>query len=72
MRWLLIPVLAFTLMAGQCTPTTSCPPLKAYSKEFLAETAKEVELIAATSPHVMKMLRDYGVNRDQIRACLKK
>jgi hypothetical protein len=77
-RLLLVPALAFVLMGATCqgpigkalTPD-ACPPLYTYSKAFLAETAREAESIMASHPHVMKMLRDYGVTRDFIRACLK-
>ena len=70
-RLLILPAL-LALSAGKCeAPHNVCPPLKIYSKTFQAELKAELERIMETSPRVMQVIRDYGVTRDQIRACMK-
>ncbi len=61
------------LLTG-CVPAGSsiCPPLIPYSKTFQSQLADELETVMATKPHIAKAMKDYGVTRDQIRACLKK
>lgn len=72
-RWLILPALAFVLMAGQCeAPHAACPPLKTYSTVFQKNLAAEVESVMASKPHIAAVIRDYGITRDQIRACMKK
>jgi hypothetical protein len=72
-RWLILPVLAFTLMAAKCeSPHAACVPLKNYSADFQKSLAAEVESVMASKPHISKVIRDYGVTRDQIRACMQK
>lgn len=71
-RWLLLPALVFTLMAAKCeTPHAACPPLKNYSKSFQQGLAAEVESVMLSKPHIATVVRDYGITRDQIRACVK-
>lgn len=72
-RLLILPLLFFTLSAGMCAlPHAACPPLKAYDKTFQTNLANEVESVMDTKPHIVKVIRDYGITRDQIRACMKK
>ena len=51
---------------------TACVPLQAYSLEFQLEAGRELMEIMDTHPNVSKMMTDFGVSRDLIRACLKK
>ncbi len=72
-RWLILPALALALMAGKCeAPHAACPPLKTYSAMFQKNLAEEVESVMATKPHIAAVIRDYGITRDQIRACMKR
>jgi len=72
MRHILAIALLSLLLAG-CKPggAITCPTLRGYSPAFLAATAKEIGVIEQTAPHVVKMLNDYGVERDAIRTCIK-
>ena len=45
-----------------------CPPVVAYSREFLAHAAGELDLLLAGSA-IEQMLADYQMMRDQARAC---
>jgi hypothetical protein len=45
-----------------------CPPVFAYSREFLARAADELASLPADSA-IEQMLADYQVMRDQARAC---
>ena len=45
-----------------------CPPVVAYSQEFLARAAGELVSLPAGSA-IEQMLADYQVMRDQARAC---
>ena len=45
-----------------------CPPIVAYSREFLARAADELDSLSAGSA-IEQMLADYQVMRDQARAC---
>ena len=45
-----------------------CPPVVAYSREFLARAAEELDSLPAGSA-IEQMLADYQVMRDQTRAC---
>ena len=72
-RLLILPVLAFTLMAAKCeSPHAACPPLKNYAPIFQKNLAAEVESVMASKPHIAAIVRDYGITRDQIRACMKR
>ena len=60
-----------SLLAGCATGRTDgapCPPVVAYSREFLAGTAGELDLLPPGSA-IEQMLADYQVMRDQARAC---
>lgn len=48
---------------------TVCPPVVEYSREFQARAADELDLLPEASA-IAEMLSDYGVMRDQARACL--
>ena len=45
-----------------------CPPVSAYSREFLARAVGEMEQLPAGSA-IEQMLADYGVMREQARVC---
>jgi hypothetical protein len=45
-----------------------CPPVVAYSREFLARAADELERLPSGSA-IEQMLADYQVMREQARAC---
>jgi hypothetical protein len=45
-----------------------CPPVIAYSREFLARAAVELDSLPAGSA-IEQMLADYQVMRDQAMAC---
>ena len=47
---------------------TICPPVVAYSREFQARAADELDLLPEGSA-IAEMLADYSVMRDQARAC---
>lgn len=47
---------------------TVCPPVVEYSREFQSRTAEELRLLPDGSA-TAEMLADYGVMRDQARAC---
>ena len=60
-----------SLLAGCATARFDgggCAPVPAYSREFLARAAGELEQLPAGSA-VEQMLADYGVMREQARAC---
>ena len=73
-NWMLrlaVLAIATTLLAGCATARSdggACPPVPAYSREFLARAAGEVEQLPAGSA-VEQMLADYKVMRDQARVC---
>ena len=60
-----------SLLAG-CAAERSdgapCPPVVAYSREFLARAADELDVLPPGSA-VEQTLADYQVMRDQARAC---
>lgn len=71
-RLLILPALFLALSAGKCeVPHNVCPPLKIYSKAFQSELKAELDRIMETAPRVMQVIKDYGVTRDMIRACMK-
>jgi hypothetical protein len=63
--------IAASLLAGCATARSDgapCPPVVAYSPEFLARAAGELDLLPAGSA-IEHMFADYQVMRDQARAC---
>ena len=63
--------LVASLLAGCATERSDgapCPPVVAYSPEFLARAADELDSLPAGSA-IEQMLADYQVMRDQARAC---
>ena len=50
------------------TPVGACPPVVEYSHEFQARAAEELGVLPDGST-IAEMLADYGVMRDQARAC---
>jgi type IV pilus biogenesis protein CpaD/CtpE len=63
--------IAASLLAGCATAPSDglpCPPVVAYSREFLARAADELASLPAGSA-IEQMLADYQVMRDQARAC---
>ena len=66
----LVTVLSF--LAGCATDRfkgTGCPPVPAYSSQFLAQAAAELRQLPPGAA-IEQMLADYQVMRDQARACL--
>ena len=63
--------IAMSLLVG-CVTTRSdagvCPPVPAYSREFLARAAGELERLPPSAA-IEQMLADYQVMRDQARVC---
>lgn len=51
--------------------TTVCPPVVEYSRDLQARAADELDLLPE-GPAIAEMLADYGVMRDQARACASK
>lgn len=63
--------IAASLLAGCATDPSDrspCPPVVAYSREFLARAADELNLLPPDSA-IEQMLADYQVMRDQARMC---
>ena len=63
--------IAASLLAGCATARSDgapCPPVVAYSREFLARAADELDVLPPGSA-IEQMLTDYQVTRDQARAC---
>jgi hypothetical protein len=61
--------IAVSLLAGRATEPSDgapCPPVVAYSPEFLARAADELASLPAGSA-IEQMLADYQVMRDQAR-----
>ena len=74
MRQLAVLAIATILLTGCATGgsepriPTICPPVVAYSREFQARAADELDLLPEGSA-IAEMLADYSVMRDQARAC---
>jgi len=66
-------ILIAAAVLASCKPGASitCPTLKNYSKTFLQESAKQLDLIEATAPNIVIMVNDYGVTRDAIKKCIQ-
>jgi type IV pilus biogenesis protein CpaD/CtpE len=63
--------IAASLLAGCATAPSNgapCPPVVAYSREFLARAADEFDSLPIGSA-IEQMLVDYQVMRDQARVC---
>jgi hypothetical protein len=62
------------LMASTCErgAAITCPTPKAYSREFLTELDKELDVVTDKAPHIVQMLGDYDVTLRAIRACIKR
>ena len=63
--------IAVSLLAGCATEPTDgspCPPVVAYSREFLARAAVELDSLPAGSA-IEQMLADYQVMRNQVPVC---
>ena len=68
---LAVLAIAASLLAGCATERSDgapCPPVVAYSPQFLARAAGELVSLPAGSA-IEQMLADYQVMRDQARAC---
>lgn len=61
-------------MASQCGPGASitCPSIKQYPKEFLAAAAKEYAQVENVAPHLIRLVDDFGIQRDVIRKCIER
>ena len=65
------PRIMASLLAGCATERSDgapCPPVVAYSREFLARAADELDVLPPGSA-IEQMLIDYQVTRDQARVC---
>ena len=63
--------IAASLLAGCATEPSDgspCPPVVAYSREFLARAADELDSLPPGFA-IEQMLADYQVMRDQARVC---
>lgn len=73
MRYRSLPailLLAGCAMAPKVEPVVnSCPPVRAYSQEFLNAAADELDSIANRAPHIAQMIVDYGAERRALRTC---
>lgn len=69
-----IVVVAIGLALAACKPGASitCTPLKQYSADFMKAAAKEYAMVEVQAPHLVRLVDDYGIERDAIRACLKR
>ena len=68
---LAVLAIAVSLLAGCATVHSDgspCPPVVAYSREFLARAADELYVLPAGSA-IEQMLADHQVMRDQARVC---
>ena len=65
-------VLAIALLSpSACAPgvsSSACPPLVVYSRADMHRAADELQQLPANSA-IERMLADYAVLRDQVRAC---
>lgn len=73
MRNIIIALIAVIALSA-CKPGASitCPTLRGYSADFMKAAAREYALVEAQAPHLVKLVDDYGIERDAIRACLKR
>lgn len=60
--------LATSLLIASCATTSSCPPVKEYSREFREQLAREVRALPDGTA-TEQALADYVVLREQVRAC---
>jgi len=70
---LAVLAIATSLLAACATARSDgggCPPVPAYSREFLARAAGELAGLP-TGATIEQMLADYQVMRDQARACAR-
>lgn len=73
-RQLAVLAIATSLLTGCATVdsepsvATICPPVVDYNREFQALAAEELSLLPEGAA-IGEMLSDYGVMRDQARAC---
>ena len=56
-------------MGFEAGGVAACPPVVEYSREFQARAAEELAMLPEGSI-IAEMLADYGVMREQARACL--
>lgn len=73
-RRLAVLAIALSLLSGCATVgsepgiATVCPPVVEYPNEVQVRAAEELALLPEMSA-IVEMLADYGVIRDQARAC---
>ena len=69
-------ILAILLPLSACrldsTIVSECPRLFQYTPQFWRNLERELDVIAATSPSVMTLLRDYELTQDAIKVCIKR
>ncbi len=59
---------AMSLLVGCAPGNSSCPPAIGYDRATLAEVAGELERLGPNSA-TARLIADYGVLREQVRAC---
>ena len=68
-----VPLIAMLWLSGCATVSsdarTPCPPVVLYSATEQARAASEVAALPESAV-VVRMLSDYAVLRDQVRACI--
>lgn len=75
-RRLAVLAITMSLLSGCATVRSeegwlaACPPVVEYGREFQTRAAEELELLPERSV-VAEMIADYGVMRDQARACTR-
>ena len=70
---LAVLAIATSLLAGCATARSDgggCPPVPAYSREFLARAAGELQQLPPGAA-IEQMLMDYHLVREQARICLR-
>jgi hypothetical protein len=68
---LVVLAIVTSLLAGCATARSDgggCPPVPAYSREFLARAAVELERLPPGAA-IEQMLSDYNVVREQLKVC---
>lgn len=67
LRLLLLVGVSTTLQGCLTRGGSSCPPIKPYT--VAEQKAAAAEIRAGRSPTLNKFVADYGVTREQLRAC---
>jgi hypothetical protein len=60
--------MAMSLLTACAPASSSCPPAVSYDRAVLAQVADELDRLGPDSA-TARLLADYGVLREQVRAC---